>query len=322
MASITKHKDGWRAHVYVHGARATKVFEKRRDAQAWAASKERELETVKGSKGMTLAQASAKYVATFSRQKAPSAAEWEERRFAELCDHFGAETRLVQIGSDKIGEWRDERLKTVSGSTVIRAANLYRSLFQVAVDEWKVLPANPFKGVKMPEHNPARHQIWTWQLIKRVLRAQQRNEREIQTIRAFHIALHTAMRLNEILAAKVVGQVAILERDKSSGKASPPVKVPLARKGAKLFAKYPPFTIAPDIASATFSDLTDELLIDGLTFHDSRASALTWLSRRYDVMTLARISRHKNMKILMDTYYRETAEQIAARLVPQHLKER
>jgi hypothetical protein len=31
-------------------------------------------------------------------------------------------------------------------------------------------------------------------------------------------------------------------------------------------------------------------------------------------MTLARISRHKNLKILMDAYYRETAEQIAARL--------
>jgi integrase len=156
--------------------------------------------------------------------------------------------------------------------------------------------------------------VWPWQLIKRVLRAQNRNDREVQTIRAFHIALHTGMRLNEILAAKVVGKVAVLERDKSSGKASPPVKVPLARKGAALFARYQPFTINADNASATFSDLTDELLIDGLTFHDTRASALTWLSRRMDVMTLARISRHKNMKILMDTYYRETAEQIAARL--------
>ena len=93
-----------------------------------------------------------------------------------------------------------------------------------------------------------------------------------------------------------------------------PVKVPLARKGVALFAKYAPFTLTADQISPIFSDLTDKLLIDDLTFHDSRASALTWLSRRYDVMTLARISRHKNLKILMDTYYRETAEQIAARL--------
>jgi integrase len=313
MASITKHKAGWRAHVFVRGIRVTKVFEKRRDAQSWAAAKEKELGSLKGA-GMTLAQATAKYVTSTSSQKAPGSAEWEERRLAEFSDFMGEGTRLVDIGSDRIGDWRDHRLKTVSGSTVIRDANLFRNLFQTAVDEWKVIQSNPFKGVKMPEHNPARHQIWTWQLIKRVLRAQNRNDREIQTIRAFHIALHTGMRLNEILGAKLAGRVAILERDKSSGKASPPVKVPLARKGAALFAKYQPFTIRPDIASATFSDLTDELLIDGLTFHDSRASALTWLSRRVDVMTLARISRHKNMRILMETYYRETAEQIAARL--------
>jgi integrase len=314
VAYIRKYRDGWRAEVQKNGVRASFVAPTKREAQAWALKKEAEAEGIKASKGLTLDQAAVKYVATFSREKAPGAAEWEERRFAELAAFLGGDTRLSTIDSARIGEWRDYRLETVSGSTVIRDANLFRSLFQVAVDEWKVIPANPFKGVKMPEHNPARHQVWPWRMIKRVLRAQNRNEREVQVIRAFHIALHTGMRLNEILSAKLVGKVAVLERDKSSGKASPPVKVPLARKGAELFAKYQPFTIGADSASATFSDMTDELLIDGLTFHDSRASALTWLSRRVDVMTLARISRHKNMKILMETYYRETAENIAARI--------
>jgi integrase len=314
MASITKHKDRWRAHVFVHGIRSTKVFDKRRDAQAWAAARERELDSLKAAGGMTFGQAGAKYLATVSQGKAPGAAVWEARRLEEMAAHFGEHTPLAKITTVKLGEWRDARLTEVSGSTVIRQFSVLRSLFRVAVEEWKVLQANPCKGVRMPEHNPARHQVWTWQLIKRVLRAENRNEREAEAIRAFHIALHTAMRLNEILAAHVVGKVAVLERDKNSGKASPPVKVPLARKGAALFAKYPPFTMEPDNASATFSDLTDELLIDGLTFHDTRASALTWLSRRVDVMTLARISRHKNMKILMDTYYRETAESIAGRI--------
>ena len=35
---------------------------------------------------------------------------------------------------------------------------------------------------------------------------------------------------------------------------------------------------------------------------------------RVDVMTLARISRHKDLKILLAAYYRESPEQIAARL--------
>lgn len=314
VAYVRKYRDGWRVEVQKNGQRASFYAKSKREVQAWALKKEAELDSLKSSKGMTLAQATAKYVATISRDKAPGASEWEERRFAELCEHLGEDTKLAAIDSARIGEWRDFRLQTVSASTVIRDASLFRNLFNVAIDEWKALQVNPFKGVRLPDHNPARHQVWPWRLIKRVLRAENRNAREMQTIRAFHIALHTGMRLNEILAARVVGKVAILERDKLSGKASPPVKVPLARKGAQLFAKYQPFTITPATASATFSDLTDELLIDGLTFHDSRATALTLLSRRMDVMTLARISRHKNLKTLMETYYRETAEQIAARL--------
>lgn len=316
MASLTKHKSGWRAHVFVHGVRVTKVFEKRRDAQAWAAAKEKELQGSRAAGKMTFAQATTKYLETVTRDKAASAAPWEERRFAEMTEFFGESTQLAAIDSGRIGEWRDARLKVVSASTLLRQRALLLNLFSVAVKEWKVLQTNPFDGVRMPEHNPARHQVWPWRLVKRVLRAQNLNERERQAVQAFHIALHTGMRLQEILSAELVGDVAVLERDKGSGKASPPVKVPLVRKGASLFAKYGPFTIRPDVASATFSRVTDSLLIEDLTFHDSRASALTWLSRRLDVMTLARISRHKNMKILMDTYYRETAEQIAARLKP------
>jgi hypothetical protein len=33
-----------------------------------------------------------------------------------------------------------------------------------------------------------------------------------------------------------------------------------------------------------------------------------------DVMTLARISRHRDLRTLLNTYYRESAEQIAARI--------
>jgi integrase len=316
MAYIRKFRSGWRAEVQKHGIRASFVADTKREAQAWALQKEQELESLKKSKGLTFAGAADKYLRTVSRDKADGAAEWEARRFAEFTAHFGEHTHLAQIDSAAIGEWRDARLQEVSASTVLRQRSLLQHMFQIAADEWKAIQANPFRGVRFPQHNPPRHKVWTWQLIKRVLRAPNRNAREVEVIRAFHIALHTAMRLNEILGAELLGKVAILERDKSSGKASPPVKVPLARKGAALFAKYQPFTIRPDIASATFSDLTDELLIDGLTFHDSRASALTWLSRRMDVMTLARISRHKNLRTLMDTYYRETAEQIAERLSP------
>ncbi|QRF55727.1 hypothetical protein [Variovorax paradoxus] len=314
MAYIREFRDGYRAEVQKHGIRKTKVFRNKRDAMKWARDTELSLDALKGSGGMTFGEAITKYLPTVPTDKAPGAAEWEERRLLEMTEFFGEQTPIANISSVRLGEWRDKRLKQVSGSTVIRQFSVLRSLFRTATEDWKVLASNPCDGVRLPQHNPPRHQTWTWPLIKRVLRAENRNEREQETIRAFHIALHTGMRLNEILRARLVGRVAVLERDKSSGRASPPVKVPLARKGAALFAKYGKFTLSPGNASATFSDMTDELLIDGLTFHDTRAFALTMLSRRMDVMTLARISRHKNLKTLMDAYYRETAEQIAARI--------
>ena len=62
------------------------------------------------------------------------------------------------------------------------------------------------------------------------------------------------------------------------------------------------------------SRLCRELLIEGLTFHDARASALTWLSRRMDVLTLSRISRHRDLNILLASYYRERPEDISRRI--------
>jgi hypothetical protein len=38
------------------------------------------------------------------------------------------------------------------------------------------------------------------------------------------------------------------------------------------------------------------------------------MSRKVDVLTLARISRHQDLRTLQQVYYRETAEQVAARL--------
>jgi integrase len=306
---IRPHKDGHRVEVEKHGMRASHVAKTKRAARDWGLRKEAEFDALKGSKGRRLGPAIEHYLATVSKTKSPGASDWEERRFATMLEFFG-DALLIEMDSERIGQWRDHRLKTVSGSTVLRESNLLRNLFTLAVDEWRWLDRNPFKGVRLPKHNPARHQVWTWRLIRRVLRAD-RSGKTLQAIHAFHIALHTGMRLSEVLAARLDGKVAVLPKSKTE---KGTVKVPLARQGVKLLKLYGPFTVGANEASVLFSELCRELLIDGLTFHDSRGSALTWLSRRVDVLTLARISRHKDLKILLDSYYRETPEQVAARL--------
>lgn len=306
MASIQKVGDKWRAQVARKGIRKSAMWDSRREAVQWAERVEREIDA--GLKqGRTFGAAVEHYEQTVSAHK--RSPDWESRRFAAMTEHFGEAMPLARIDSEAIGHWRDARLKTVSGSTVQREANLLRHLFTLACDEWRWIERNPFKGVRLPKHNPPRHQVWTWQIIRRVLRAD-RDGKTAETIKAFRIALHTGLRLSEVLAAKYdpARRVIELERTKTGGR----VTVPVTKRAAKwLPAK---FTVGANEASVLFSALCRELLIEGLTFHDSRASALTWLSRRMDVMTLARISRHKDLRVLMDSYYRETAEQISARI--------
>lgn len=307
MASIRKYRDKWRAEVQRHGIRASHVADTKREAQTWALAKEAELDRLKGSGGKTLGDAAADYVKTVSQTK--SKPEWEEKRFQAFMDYIGEKVLLSSITSADIGRWRDFRLQTVTGATVQREANLLRNLFTVAMDEWRWIDSHPFRGVRMPEQIEARRQVWGWRQIKRVLRSG-REKKMGEVVKAFHIALHTGMRLAEVLTGTYdpKRRVYVLERTKTGGY----VEVPIPRRALKLLPVT--FTVGPNEASVLFTKLRRQLLLDDLTFHDTRATALTLLARRVDVMTLARISRHKDLSMLLNVYYRETAEQISARL--------
>lgn len=318
MAYIRPHKSGYRAEVQRHGMRDSFVAPTKREAVAWALRREAELDALKGSGGRTLADAAAHYLATVSPHKRGAAgggdgAAWEARRFAAMVSHFGQGTMLASINTDTIGRWRDARLATVSGSTVLREANLLRHLFTVATDEWKWLATNPCRGVRWPRANQARHALWRWQDVRRVLRAGQRSGGKIgEVAAALHIALRTGMRLAEVLQAPAAFDAArriVTIPTKTAARD----QVPVGRIAARLLAR-PPFTVGPNEASTLFSKLAKSLLIVDVTFHDARATALTLLARKVDVLTLARISRHRDINLLHQVYYRESAADIAARL--------
>jgi integrase len=305
---VRPYRGGWRTEVQRNGQRLSKTFKTKREAQAWGIEQEASSKAL-GKGWRTFGQAVEAYQASYTDKK-PSAA-WERNTLARLVAAFGEDTPMGTIDQPRIAAWRDERLKTVSGSTVQREANVLRHLFHVARDEWHWIHASPFQGVKLPAENRPREAVWPWQLIKRVLRAR-RDGKTAEMQRAFHIALRTGMRLSEVLTAKLSGGIALLPKDKMTQDG--PVKVPLTRHGRRLLAGSAPFTVDPNEGSVLFGKLCRELLIEGLTFHDSRATALTHLARKVDVLTLSKISRHRDLRILQNTYYRETPEQIAARL--------
>lgn len=306
---VRKYRDKWRVEIERNGIRSSKVCDTKRAAQAWGIEQEAQAKRARAGGDHTFGDAVDKYQADVSSRK--DGKVWEVRRLETMRDFFGTDAGLLAIDTPQIADWRDTRLKTVSASTVVREANLLRNLFNVARKEWRWLDHDPFMGVRLPKENAPRHQVWTWQLIKRVLQAS-RTGKTAEVVAAFHIALRTGMRLAEVLAAPgafdPVRRVVTL-KTKTEARA----QIPIGRIAAKLLAR-PAFTVGANEASVLFSKLCGELLIDGLTFHDTRGTALTHLARKVDVLTLAKISRHKNLSLLSNVYYRERPDQIAARI--------
>lgn len=309
MAYIRKYKDKWRAEIERNGVRSSKVHDTKREAQAWALEQEATAKRARAGGDKSFGDAVAKYIEAVSSTKDGKA--WEVRRLHAMRDYFGANAGLLTIDTPQVAAWRDARALTVSASTIVREANLLRNLFNIARKEWRWMDHEPFMGVRLPKENAPRHQVWAWPLIKRVLRAP-RVGKTAEMQAAFHIALRTGMRLAEVLQAPenfdAKRQVVTIKT-----KTEALARIPIGRIAAKLLQRAP-FEVGANEGSTLFSKLCRELLIDGLTFHDSRGTALTHLSRKVDVLTLAKISRHKNLSLLSNVYYRETADSIAARI--------
>ena len=305
---IEKHAKGYRCHVQKNGVRKSAVWATKREATEWGRVVEAELSAPVLQGRHMFGAAVARYLDAVSSKK--EGERWERFRLNVMLDHFG-DVPLSEIDTPQIAEWRDARLKQVTSSTVVREANLLRNLFNLARKEWKWMDHAPFDGVKLPKENAPRHQVWGWRLIKRVLRAE-RTGKTAEMQAAFHIALRTGMRLAEVLQAPehfdAVRRVVTI-KTKTEARA----QIPIGRIAAKLIIR-PAFVVGANEGSTLFSKLCRELLIEGLTFHDTRGSALTHLSRKVDVLTLAKISRHKNLSLLSNVYYRASPESIAARI--------
>jgi integrase len=318
MAEPVLRGDKYRHIIMVAGVRRSGTFKIKKDARAWEAELRSIAETNPNSvlirKRYKLTEAVDRYVESVTPTKR-GALKWEVSRFNDMISKF-PDAYLEDITSDRVSKWRDEMLKRVSGSTVNRYFNLYSNLFTVAKKEWQWADKNPFSDVKRPLENPSREAVWGWREIRRVLReGQRRGGGTGEVVRAFHIALHTSLRLQEALAApsgydKSRGVIMLGSSKTSRTKEL----IPTVSRARRMLSSQKPINVNPNLASTIFSNLCKEMMIKGLQFKDSRATCLTLLSRRVDVLTLAKISRHKNLELLHNCYYRETAEAISRRL--------
>lgn len=115
------------------------------------------------------------------------------------------------------------------------------------------------------------------------------------------------MRAGEICRAEVSGSVATLE-DTKNGTAR---LVPLSGRAIELYGGG--FALTSGSIDAIWRKMTNEAGVVDLHFHDSRREAITRLSKKFDVLELARIVGHKNINELL-TYYAADMQELAKRL--------
>lgn len=231
------------------------------------------------------------------------------------------EVPLTELSPLHIAKWRDDRLKKVGAASVLREWNTLSSICTRAVKEWRWLAANPFRDVTRPEPPAPRKRRPENTELERILFCLGYKEGEMchtKTARAGAAAvwaIETAMRAGEICALRpesVVGRVAHLEKTKNGD----PRDVPLSKRALAVWAQLPAghFDLTPASLEALWRKGKARAAVEGLTFHDLRREALTRLSKKFDVLELARISGHRDLKILLQVYYRPSIEELADKL--------
>jgi len=292
------------------------------EAIAWAARVAQEPVSGSAPPGTTVADLLRRY----AREVSPSkhGKRWEEFRLEALARGALGSVKLADLRPQHMADWRDTRLKEVAAGSVLREWVLLSAVFHRARKEWEWLKASPLTNVERPEPPEPRTRRVTDDEAARLYHAcgysfdQPPLTLQAKVGAAFRFALANAMRAGEIVGlrpADITGRVAKV--DGKTGKRDVPLMPEaLSVLQQMLSLKHPHiFGLTSRQLDSLFRKATKRAMLEDLHFHDSRAEALTRLAaRKVDVMTLARISGHKDIALLHRVYYRESAEDIAARL--------
>lgn len=335
MASYAKRSNGWRAQIAIQGVRESKVLSTKAEAIAWATTRETEIRAGKATgiqAGRTVGDAFDRYEKEVSSTKRGQ--RFEALRLAaigkwEISGKPFRDMRLIDATSEVLGKWRDHRINTdkMSGSTVNRELNLLSNVFATAAKEWKWIAASPTTDVRRPKESEPRDRLYTDDEIERICFAlgfDLDGEEQVETVSqriavAFLFAIETAMRAGEICSLvprDVSGRVATLTETKNGTKR----KVPLSKRAVELLELLPLpegdgtlFGVTAKSLDTLFRKARIRAGVDGATFHDTRHLAITRLAKKLNVLDLARMVGHRDLKQLQ-VYYNETAEAMASRL--------
>lgn len=323
MATIRQRGSKWQAIIKRQGyPTQTKSFELKKDAEKWARQQERKIDAGEWtdqslSKLTTLSDLLDRYQQEVTSTKRGK--DIETLRIANLKRSSIAKYSVAAINSQLLADYRDTRLKTVSGSTVNRELSLISHVFTVALREWGYdLPINPASLVRKPPEGKPRDRILSdTQRDALITASGQCANPWVKPVVIF--ALETAARRGEILALTwkdVDMQKCVAKVDGKTGSRS----IPLSPACIKLLNSIPRsidgliFPVTIQTLKQAYQRAVKRAGIDDFTFHDLRHDALTRLAKMgFNILELRAISGHTTANMLQ-RYVSINANDLAGKL--------
>jgi integrase len=304
--------------VEKRGVRRTKVFQGKAEAKAWAVRQEYEIENQEMvSGGNTLGEAFDKYGREVSVKKRGE--RWEVIRLERFKTYPISNVKMKDVRASDFAKWRDARLLEVKGASVRREMQLMSAVVNVARKEWGWINANPLSDVRKPPASPRRNRLVSENEMAAlsISAGSDPKDKTARSFLAFQFAIETGMRAGEIVGLvqdridrrRRVAHLPITKNGEARD-------VPLSRAAMGILERLegdPVFGLTSQNLDVLWRKVRDRAGIEGLTFHDARHVAITRLAKKLDVLDLARMVGHRDIKMLL-VYYEADAEDLARKL--------
>lgn len=326
MATYEKRGEFWRVKIRRNGfPTQSRTFNNKALADRWAREIENDMDRgdffdrTEAEKN-TLADVLLRY----GREVSPSkkGAVVETFRVKSIAKARLCKTKMSALSSAHIAAFRDERLQTVSSSTVNRELNVISHAIEIARREWGIyMPQNPTRLVRRPRPPRARDRRFVQDEEKRLL-AMCRDARNPFLLPVVQLAIETGMRQSEIVGIERA-RIDLKNRylklvDTKNGE---PRSVPLSPKAIQVIKDLPASINAP-----LFPGLTTEAVkrafiracrragVEDFHFHDLRHEATSrFFERGLNHVEVMAITGHKTWA-MASRYTHLQASDIARKL--------
>lgn len=324
----------WQAQIRRAGYDpVSKTFQTRSDAEEWAREIEREMD-----RGLYLPRSASEKTTIGDlcqswKESVLPGKRSEKTHFNILLKNaeqrFGKRA-VATITTADVADWRDERLKAVSPSTVRKEMFFLATLIDYGIsNRGLVLAGNPARTATRPAEPHHRERRLVGDEEKRLLGAAKASETADHMIPLITMALETGARLGELLALRwdevdLRKRVATIRGKEIDGKRqlkntellryaplSPPAIAALRamkkpKAGGRIFSRW----ARADSFSKTFARLCATAKITDFHFHDLRHEFASRMAPKVQMQILMKLLGHKS-PAMTARYYNQTHDDVS-----------